>query len=102
MGSGVSRLHALGQPWHQMGGDAFRRAPVPEFRNASALSNTGEDLLDTLRDERLVPSYQDIGALLDRDRSLGVLAHRQARDTERGRLFLDSARIGDDQRCVLE
>ena len=49
---------------------------------------------------RAVAADQRVRALLDRDRALGVLAHRQARHAERGRLFLDAARIGQHEPCA--
>ena len=54
-----------------------------------------------LHDERPISSDNYVGPLLDRDRALGVLAHRQARHSERSGLLLDSAGIGNDQRRVL-
>ena len=42
-----------------------------------------------------VEAEQDVGPELDRDRPLGVVAQREARDAEVRRLLLDAARVGE-------
>src|SRR6266568_8284165 len=100
--SGIDRFHTLGEPRSQVIGDAFRSVPVPELGDASALAATGEYLLDTASNERPLPADQHVGPLVDRNRTLGVLTHGQARHAQRSRFFLDATRIGDDQGCLLD
>ena len=75
---------------------------IPELGYATAFAAPGEDLGDVTPDERALPADEHVGCLLDCDRALGILAHGQARNSERRRLFLDAAGIGDDQGCVLD
>src|SRR5271157_579747 len=86
MASGIGRLHASREPGQEVRHDAFRGASIPELGYPSSLAIAGEDCVNTLHDERPISSDQDVSSLLDRDRTLGVLAHRQARHAERGGL----------------
>src|ERR1700693_1617335 len=95
--SGICRLHSSREPGQEVGGDAFRGASIPQLRNPSPLATAGEDLVSALHDERPISSDKYVGPLLDRDRALGVLPHRQARYAERRGFLLDSAGIGNDQ-----
>src|ERR1700682_6268127 len=100
--SGICRLHSSGEPGQEVRGDAFRGLSIPQLRNPSPLAAAGEDLVSALHDERPISSDKYVGPLLDRDRALGVLAHRQTWHAERRGLLLDSAGIGNDQCRVLD
>ncbi len=72
----------------QSSGVRPRLPPVASTSNAAS----------TMRDA--VGAAQRVGAFGDRDRPLGVLAHRQARHAERGRLLLQAAGVGQHQRRI--
>ena len=60
----------------KVGDDALGGAAVPELRHAAALAAAGEDLVDRAQDRRRIAADQRVGALVDGDRPLGVLAQR--------------------------
>src|SRR5256885_11677790 len=99
--SGICRLQSSREPRQEVRSNALRGASIPKLRNPSPLATAREDCVSVLHDERPISSDNYVGPLLDRDRALGVLAHRQARHSERSGLLLDSAGIGNDQRRVL-
>src|ERR1700674_2955884 len=80
--SGIGRLHSSREPGQEVRGDAFRGVSIPQLRNPSPLAAAGEDLVNALHDKRPISSDNYVGPLLDRDRALGVLAHRQAPHAE--------------------
>src|SRR5258706_11458905 len=80
--SGIGRFHELGEPRRQVSGDAFRSVPVPELRYSSPLAAPGEDLGNAAQNQRPLSSHDRVGPLLDRDRTLGILTHGQARHAE--------------------
>ena len=55
-------------------GDALGRLAVPQLGNAASLAAGREDFLDQAQDELAVAPDKRVGALLDGDRPLGVLA----------------------------
>ena len=57
-------------------------------------------LRDFAADHVRIVAHDPVGALLDRDGSLGVRAQREARHAEHGRLFLDAARVGQHEARV--
>ena len=65
----------------------FRRPAIPEGDLLAGLPVAGEDSLEATRQRFGVD--QLIGSMGDRDRPLGVLTQRQARDMEIGRFLLD-------------
>src|SRR6266540_7241709 len=85
-----------------MRGDAIRCVTIPQLGHAPALAAGRDDVVDAREHARAIATDDDVRALLYGDRTLGVLAHRQARHAERGRLFLDAARVGDDGARVSE
>src|SRR5262249_4755341 len=68
------------EPGRELCGDPLRRVPIPELRHPTALAAGAQDLLDALEGARAMAANHGVRALLHRDRALGVLAHREARD----------------------
>ena len=86
------------QPRRELVGDPLRGAPVPELGPAPALAAGTQDLVDACERARAIATDERVRALLDRDRTLGVLAHREAGHGERRRLLLDAAGVGQHER----
>ena len=93
-GEGLSRDRLALQHRHE----TFRRAPVPQRRDAPRLAvralDQGRDLADAFRAQ----AEQRVRADGDRHRAFGVVAQGEARDAEVCRLLLDAAGVGHD-RC---
>src|SRR5262245_19798825 len=68
------------QPRRELSGNPLRRMPVPQLGHPPALATGAQDLLDALDGARTVATDDGVRALLHRNRPLGVLAHREARN----------------------
>ena len=68
---------------------------VPQRRRNAAFALARDDPVELRKQLPSIGSDQDIASLLNRYRSLGILAHGETRDGECGRFFLDPARIRD-------
>src|ERR1022692_3240119 len=78
--------------------DSLCRTAVPQRWSPTDLSMTVQHPKGFLDDPRRVSTNHDISALSQGNGPLCVLANRNARDAESGRLFLQSAAVGDHQR----
>src|SRR6186713_226371 len=74
--------------------------PIPELRDTSALSTAREDLSDTRENRGPVRSDNRVGSLIDRNGSFCTVAEREARNSERGGLFLQAAGVGEHHRGI--
>jgi hypothetical protein len=69
------------QPLPEVGSNALPGLAVPQLGTRPRLPRP-QDLVHSCEDRSLVGSHDGIGALLDGDRPLRVLAQRQARGAE--------------------
>ena len=81
----------------QMSGNPFSGLAVPKLRHAPALAARRQKLPDPAPQRIWRGADQLVGAFGDGDGPLGVLADRQARNAERGRLLLHAAAVGDGE-----
>src|SRR5581483_2838438 len=75
---------------------------VPEGWDPSGLAFAGQGSASSGDHLLGVGTHKQIGALSNRNGSLGVLPKRETRDAQGSGLFLDAARIGQDQRGAAE
>src|SRR5690242_7309110 len=71
---------------------------VPVWRNAARLALSGNDGLGGGDDFCWIRSDEEVRALRNRDRALGVFAKGEAGDAESGGFFLNTAGIRQDER----
>src|SRR5689334_24147773 len=90
----IPHIRAL-QRCGEDGGGPSTRLAVPERDRArgAPLVEQGRDLADPVGAQ----AEQGVRAELDRDRALGRVAQREARDAERRRLFLDPAGVREHE-----
>src|SRR6266568_8004723 len=81
---------------------SFGGMPIPEWRRSALLTVPSKDLLSSCHDLGRVCSYENICATGNSDRTLGVLAQRQARDAECRGFFLDAPGVGQSQHSLTE
>jgi hypothetical protein len=74
--------------------DALGSMAVPEGRNTARLTLSGKNGLGGGDDFCWIRSDEEVRALRNRDRALGVFAKGEAGDAESGGFFLDAAGIG--------
>jgi len=78
--------------------DALGGMAVPVWRNAARLALSGNDGLGGGDDFCWIRSDEEVRALRNRDRALGVFAKGEAGDAESGGFFLNTAGIRQDER----
>src|ERR1051326_7254174 len=80
--------------------DAFGSMPVPQLRRTGRFPLTVHNALERGKDPALVGTDHDVGALIDRYRTFGVMTQGETRDARDRCLFLQAARIGQDDTGV--
>ena len=88
------------KPLGKVAGDTFSRATIPKFGNSSLFSMACKDNICFLADYRDVATDHRVGALFDRDWTLGIFAEGETGNTERRRFFLQATGIGEYDACA--
>jgi len=87
---------------HQYPRDPSRGSAVPQGGNPAHLVPARQDLVDVSHQLQGVGAHESVRAHRDRDGTLGVLSHREARDTKVSRLLLDSPRVRDHEPTIVQ
>jgi hypothetical protein len=95
----VSTNNLAGRLASEQSGDSFARVTVPKRRDGSLLCVAGQDPGEFGTQFFRIASYKNVGSQGNRNRPLGVLAERQARNAKVRGLFLDAAGVGNDDGC---
>src|SRR6202044_1182515 len=81
--------------------DPFCRFTIPQRWKALRFVATLQSPLKVVLELFPISSYQDIRARSDGDGALGILAQSEAWHSEVGGLLLNSARVSNDNLCIL-
>jgi hypothetical protein len=71
-------------------------ATVPQWWDGSLLSSSLENLRQLGVKQPPVSPNQNVCSHVDRHRTLGIISHSQARDSQVSRFLLDATRVSDD------
>src|SRR5688500_7515753 len=82
------------QPRRERADDSFGRVTVPQFRNTRRECGVRHDVVDGFADAPRIQADHAVGAVRDRDRTLGVLPECQTWHAKDGCFFLDPAGVG--------
>src|SRR4029077_1343239 len=84
----------------EQSGDSFARVTVPKRGDGSLLGVAGKYSEEFGTQFVWIASHENVRSQGNRNRALGVLAERQARNAEVGGLFLDAAGVGNHDGCT--
>src|SRR5688572_24791738 len=90
------------QPLRKGADDAFCGMAVPQLRDARRECSRRHDVVNGCTNALRIEADHAVGAVRDRDRTLGVLPERQAWHAEDGCFFLDAAGIGQHEPRVIK
>src|SRR5437763_181411 len=81
-------------------GDAFRCMAIPQRNGQRRLDLAVENPPDFLPQAVKVTPHENVSTVSYRDRPFGVIANREARDTEKRGFLLNATRVGNHEHRV--
>src|SRR5688500_1297790 len=96
------RTNTSGRQLRKGADDAFCGMAVPQLRDTRRECSRRHDVVNGCTNALRIEADHAVGAVRDRDRTLGVLPERQAWHAEDGCFFLDAAGIGQHEPRVIK